>query len=171
MTTAKIYALQSKGVIRYVGKTTDTLANRLKGHLNEAQGKKRSHRLNWLRSLKEPPIIVLLIYAPLDDWPAAESYWITLARDWGCRLVNGNDGGRGGNNPTPETREKQAAIRRGKPRNRADIEKMVATKLRRGLERALPNRSVRHYQTQAWSDAKEDHYQKLVRGKCRHYQT
>lgn len=150
--TAKIYALQSKGVIRYVGKTTKTLAVRLREHLSEAQGKRQSHKLRWLRSLSEPPTIVLLTYAPLDDGNAAEGGWIVMAEYYGCQLVNRNGclcrGLRKPHDPrpprplgqprlpiSPETRELMAAAKRGKPRNRADIEKMVATKLRCRLER------------------------------------
>lgn len=90
--------------VRYVGKTSKALEDRLAGHLKD---KCKCHRTNWIKSLSEKPIICLVETVDESEWQEREKFWIKHFRDsLGCDLVNGNDGGVGGHNPTKETREK-----------------------------------------------------------------
>lgn len=108
-----IYSHAAEGVVRYIGRTKKPLEVRLAEHLSEARGKKCNHRLNWLRSLSQPPTIAVIEEVLAEDAYFREQYWISLARDYGCRLVNDNDGGPGISNPSSETRKKIRESRLG----------------------------------------------------------
>lgn len=117
-TQIKIYGLFSKGILRYVGKTKLSLLVRLQTHLSEARGKRKYYRLDWLRSLEEPPIILLLAECPFSEWRAAEREWISIARAYGCKLVNGTVGGDGCDGLSAESNEKRKqSIRRARRSN------------------------------------------------------
>lgn len=106
LSDCKIYTLHDPQTmaVRYVGKTSKTLEDRLAGHLKD---KCKCHRTNWIKSLTEKPIIRLVETVDESEWRERETFWIKHFRDsLGCDLVNGNDGGVGGHNPTKETREK-----------------------------------------------------------------
>lgn len=106
MSDCKIYTLHDPQTmaVRYVGKTSKTLEDRLAGHLKD---KSKCHRTNWIKSLPEKPIIRIVETVDESEWQERETFWIKHFRDsLGCDLVNGNDGGVGGHNPTKETREK-----------------------------------------------------------------
>lgn len=120
------YKLISDGHIRYIGKTEKPVADRLKEHLSEARGKKRYHRLCWLRSLSSPPTIELIEEMETASGAASEIYWIAIALAYGCRLVNGTSGGDGVTDPSPETREKIALGQRGRKQSPECIAKRVA---------------------------------------------
>lgn len=128
------YKLLVDGCIRYVGSTKCAPSERLRSHLAEARGNKKSYRLNWLRSLTQPPILEVIEWAPPGDWQISEQYWISLAREYGCRLVNGTDGGEGLINPTAETREKMRLSHVGRKLSEETREKM------RGPRRYSENR-------------------------------
>jgi hypothetical protein len=120
-----IYALadpREPNLTRYVGKTQDT-NKRLREHLCEARmGKRRDHRLHWLRKLAScsvEPVISILETGKGDGWKEAERKWIKHFRDMGARLVNGTDGGEGVD-LTPEIRAKMLAAMRS-PEHRAKI--------------------------------------------------
>lgn len=87
------YKLISRGCVRYIGTTAGPLSKRLKKHLEEARGTRHNRRLNWLRSLEEPPTIELIEETTADTWEASEIYYIALAKAYGCNLVNGTPGG------------------------------------------------------------------------------
>lgn len=81
---------------RYIGVTAELPETRLKQHLDEAYYKKRqNHRLNWLRSLEEDPVVEVIEWVLPMHREEREKYWIALFRDYGHRLVNGTDGGKG----------------------------------------------------------------------------
>lgn len=121
------------GMLRYVGKTRD-LERRLINHLVPARLKANSHKNAWLRGLLRDgyrPVIEALEETTPADWPSAERFWITYMRAIGCPLTNGNDGGIGAHNPTPETRAKTGAKRRGQQHSEEARAKMSASQKRR----------------------------------------
>lgn len=79
--------------IRYVGKTSQTLKQRLSNHLAPARLKKNSPKNVWLRSLKAKPIIAVLEECEKKDAEAAEIMWIRLLKLAGNNLTNGTIGG------------------------------------------------------------------------------
>lgn len=115
MKTTFIYALCEPGTrsIRYIGKT-NTPKKRLKQHWYESV-KKTSYLGNWLRSLKSKgtrPELIILREVPMESWQGYERRYIRVCFSLGIRLTNGNDGGWGGNSPTPEVLEKMSAWQR-----------------------------------------------------------
>jgi hypothetical protein len=113
-----IYALREKGFVRYVGKTVQSLDNRLSQHLMDARKGVRTHKCYWLRSMLNrglaPTITTLEITS--DDGSKDEIAWIKYFRDHGIELVNGTDGGDGNSNPSAETRALWSAQRKGVPK-------------------------------------------------------
>lgn len=113
--TAFIYALCEPGTrtIRYIGKTLD-LSSRLKSHWRYSR-KKPTALGAWLTSLSSPPAMIRLhTLLPSETWQEEETRYIRSARILGINLVNGNDGGCGGANPTSETREKISRANSGR---------------------------------------------------------
>lgn len=91
--------------IRYVGKTKQKLNNRLSSHLSEIKRGNKNHRCNWIRKLlKEDikPKIDILDIVPECEWKFWETYWISQMKQWGLHLVNGSNGGEGGDNLNKE---------------------------------------------------------------------
>lgn len=116
-----IYALRDPEslAVRYVGKTSKSLAQRLASHRIEAFRKTptgnwvaRFHRANWLRALYSEgkiPLAEILESGNDDaDWCTAEKKWIQHFRAIGADLINGTDGGEGalGAKRTVETKIK-----------------------------------------------------------------
>lgn len=110
-----IYKHVVDGCIRYIGETKETPEKRLRKHLEEARGPKQNRRLDWLRGLIDPPSVEVIEWCLPGDAANREKYWIALAREYGCHLVNGNDGGGGPLKHTAETRAKISADKKGKP--------------------------------------------------------
>lgn len=110
----KIYGIVSAGCLRYVGKTGKTLSLRLQGHQSESRGLGHNRRLEWLRRLEQSPVIVLMERVTLENWQSRERYWISLARDYGCHLVNSNEGGSGVIAHTSAARKKMSLKQRGR---------------------------------------------------------
>lgn len=107
-----IYCLKdpTTGDVRYIGKT-DNVKKRLRAHLTSSS-KERNRLGNWLRSLSEPPVLVVLHeVAENESWAEEERRYISCARALGVDLVNATDGGEGapGRVVTSETR----AVMRG----------------------------------------------------------
>lgn len=97
MKHTKIYALldpKSK-TIRYIGLTTLTLNQRLNQHIYAAKHRDPTHRSNWINSLKQKPIIMLLdsILSEEVEW-WLEEYYIAQFKVWGFNLVNSTNGGK-----------------------------------------------------------------------------
>ena len=103
--------------LRYVGKTTRNLSQRLRDHLKD---KRRCHRVNWIKNLTvrglQPGIFE--IESVLDRQAnEAEKFWIAYFQYIGADLTNGTSGGTGGNtgqgtHRTPEVRAKMSAAQR-----------------------------------------------------------
>lgn len=95
------------GRVRYVGKS-DNPKSRLGDHLKD---KSLCHRTNWVRSLLsegiKPELVIL--ENVVGDWKEAERKWIAhFGRE---NLVNGTDGGDGGN-ISQETRLRMSIARK-----------------------------------------------------------
>ena len=103
-----IYTLSTKeypNVIRYVGKTINSLRERFTEHLCASEIKKNTHKNNWLKSVLkkgETPIITLLDIVDEVDWVFWETYWISQFKTWGFKLTNKTDGGEGFGNDKKE---------------------------------------------------------------------
>jgi hypothetical protein len=85
--------------IRYAGKTSMSLAQRLRDHIasaRKAAPETRNHRINWIREVLDAghrPVIEFVQETTRDDWPADERTLIARLRAEGHALVNGDDGG------------------------------------------------------------------------------
>lgn len=110
MNTVFIYALNCPitGRTRYVGKT-DNLLRRFRAHL---KAKDVCRRTNWIKSLAAQgltPVMEVLNEVAESDWPQWEVAWIEFFRESDFDLVNGNNGGEGGQTGktfSPESRVK-----------------------------------------------------------------
>ncbi|MGW2936067.1 GIY-YIG nuclease family protein [Streptomyces sp. NPDC001156] len=118
---AWIYTLSDprSGEVRYVGVTTRSLAERLRGHISDAG--RQDHKSRWIRSLLKEgvsPVMTEIEAVPVEDHGEAEQRWIAAYRANGARLTNATDGGPGtlGRVASSETRERirQAALERMK---------------------------------------------------------
>lgn len=112
--TVLIYALFVKGgPIRYVGKTKNSLSDRLRGHRYDAKrGKLPLHR--WGRKHgHDVSAIILEIVPPNEDWRDVERFWIAHFRKEGS-LLNVADGGEGwtGGSFSQQHRDRIAAAKR-----------------------------------------------------------
>jgi len=100
MKTVFIYTLidPSNNEIRYVGKT-NSIKKRLYCHVSRARnGKSKSHKNNWIKSLLSKnlkPNIKILEEVAIEFWEESEIYWIEQLRQWGFRLTNVCEGGKG----------------------------------------------------------------------------
>lgn len=97
MKHTKIYALldPTSKTIRYIGLTIVPLNQRLKNHIYAAKTRSTNRRINWINSLKEKPIIILIdeiISEEVEWW--LEEYWVSQFKTWGFQLVNSTDGGK-----------------------------------------------------------------------------
>lgn len=100
--------------VRYVGKTSQLLCQRLAAHLG---AKKGTYVVRWINKIRLEGYIPIIceIESGIDvNWQSREQYWIAWYRKHGHPLCNLTDGGDGGLNPSPETREKMSAAKRGK---------------------------------------------------------
>jgi len=115
-----VYALtDSRGVVRYVGKTSGPPAKRLREHLAGARRglARQRHLYCWLRSLASPPSLLVLEKDP-DDLNAAERTWITFFRRQRiplCNMTDGGDGQSAGYVPSETARAKVSASLIGRP--------------------------------------------------------
>jgi len=96
MKTVFIYTLEHPITkeIRYIGKTNN-LKIRLGNHLCN---KDRTHKVNWIKSLKTKglkPEMKILDEVDEVDWSFWEKYWIAQFKIWGINLVNETEGGEG----------------------------------------------------------------------------
>lgn len=91
-------------LIRYVGKTKQTLNKRLSQHMSDT-GINNTHKFNWIKNLKElnlKPIIILLETCDGDLWVERERYYIRIIEN----LTNLTEGGEEGLFFTKEILEK-----------------------------------------------------------------
>lgn len=114
--------------VRYVGKSANP-AMRLKTHLKDKHSTHKVHWLNELRALGLMPHIVVIEEVPIENWQAAECFWIAHYKASGANLVNTTDGGENppsskGLTRSPETREKIRQAKLGKKRPAHVVEQM-----------------------------------------------
>jgi len=116
-----IYALRdpTTRAIRYVGKTTQELSDRLKHHVYTAVRRDSAdHRSCWVRrviSAGGRPLIETLEACTDDNWQDRERYWIAELRRQGADLTNSVEGGVGVHMPSAETRARMRAAKVGRP--------------------------------------------------------
>ena len=93
-----IYALNDANGVRYVGKTTQRLRDRMYAHKSEALRYQHSSKEQWLASLyvhgKRPRVEVLEV-VPVGDGAQAERKWVAHFEAAGCDLVNTAPAGAG----------------------------------------------------------------------------
>jgi len=111
MKKVKIYALIDgrDNTIRYIGKTIQSLNNRLSSHcsLNDND---LTHRANWIRELKTlnlKPIIKLIEEVGENIWEDREIYWIDYYSKL-YKLTNTDKGGRGAHKVKSDIRIKKS---------------------------------------------------------------
>ena len=139
----KIYTLKHPitNEIRYIGKTSKKLKERLACHISDAKVRRyKNHNSNWIFSLlvqKIEPIIELLDEVDDENWILFEQYWISQFKSWGFRLTNLCSGGKGGigNIPSKETIELRASKLRGIPCSKESKEKI--SKANKGKPKSL----------------------------------
>jgi hypothetical protein len=126
-----IYALidPETGAIRYIGKTSQSMAARIAAHLQE---RGRCHRVNWLNSLKRrglrPDHILLEVIDGHFPWQASEEWWIARGRVLGWPLTNSTSGGDGVPDLPPETRARMRLVWLGRKHSPEAVEKIRALK-------------------------------------------
>lgn len=115
--TTFIYALcePDTGAVRYVGKANDP-QRRLHRHVCNPKG--RNHRICWIKGLKKrglSPKLEVLLEVSKTDWKFWECDMIAMFREVGADLVNGTNGGDGGqiHNPSDEQRRRQSERMKG----------------------------------------------------------
>lgn len=97
----KIYVLKHPitDEIRYVGRTSYSLEQRLKGHLNHCKGGSTVYRCNWINSLlKEGLIPKIELIDTYESWKESGKEEINLIRKLkseGIKLINTTEGGDG----------------------------------------------------------------------------
>lgn len=107
------YIHPGDGAARYVGMTSQSLENRLRGHQKNSSGKLYRHC--WMRSVLnsggELHIELLEFFPGAKDkrWIEAERFWIAYFRFLGCDLTNLDLGGRGNGTHSQITLEKLRA--------------------------------------------------------------
>lgn len=111
----KIYTLADPetNIIRYIGKTKESLNNRLSKHINDSK-KANNRRCNWIKKLTKaglkPKIEILETLENNKQCSWAEIYWISQFKTWGFDLINTTEGGEGylGYKPTEITLKRQS---------------------------------------------------------------
>lgn len=132
-----IYGLSSTNnpeLIRYVGKSNNP-NKRLIAHLLASKTKK-TYRDKWIFSELEKGNsinIKILLCKPESEIYNWEKEIIKLYKSFGAKLVNGNEGGLGGKNPSKEVREK---IRQSKIGNTWNIGKSPSEETRKKVSAA-----------------------------------
>lgn len=116
-----IYALidPDAEAIRYVGRTTTSLAKRLRGHIWAATGKHKQRPCAfWISTLlrggRQPAIRLLQVGTDINGSGQAEIDWIAKLKSEGIHLLNATEGGDGVNGLDPETKRRLSATRRGR---------------------------------------------------------
>jgi len=84
--------------IRYVGKTEQTLKQRLRGHLKESKIEDRTHKQKWInKTLRNGGCIKIkeLEIVSGDLWPERETFWVNFFKETN-NLTNTAEPGQGG---------------------------------------------------------------------------
>jgi hypothetical protein len=132
MKNSILYALMEpfSSEIRYIGKTTQTMDERFRGHMTDARSEIFNHKNNWIRSLlskKQMPAILILKsdYSSHDELITSEITMIAYCKSIGINLVNSTGGGEGmiGFKHKKESNMKNADAHRGKIHSEESKEK------------------------------------------------
>jgi len=136
--TGFIYLLRDNrtGEIRYVGKTIQSLSERLERHCSAARRGMSQHVARWIKSAEYSVSIEEIECCALGLIDDRERHWIALYRSSGARLTNIRDGGEGdgGFTLTVEQRAKiaEANLRRfSSPSAREAVSESNRTRPRR----------------------------------------
>jgi len=138
-----IYGLSSTNnpeLIRYIGKSNNP-NKRLMAHLTASKTKK-TYRDKWINSEIEKGNkihIKVLLCKPESEIYNWEKEIIKLYKSFGAKLVNGNEGGLGGGNPTIEVREK---IRQSKIGNKWNVGKKMSEEVKKKLSEIKLGKSI-----------------------------
>ena len=119
--------------LRYIGKTSKSLKQRLNGHIRDNS---KCHRVNWIKGLMKiglMPEIFVIEETTEDYWEREERWFINYFRAIGCNLTNGTDGGEGsyGFKHNQEAKDKLRQVRLGKIPSEETRRKMSASQLGR----------------------------------------
>jgi hypothetical protein len=86
--------------VRYIGKTSQSLRERMRKHLKAIELKTMTHKNNWIKKLLEegitPEIVTLVEGSKMIAWQEMEMRMIALAKRSNAELTNGTCGGDGG---------------------------------------------------------------------------
>ena len=142
-----IYALLDprNNEVRYIGKTVQSLKERLRSHL-KAIKRETNHRTNWLNNLVKcgvTPSIIELEVVSSEEWEVAEIFWISYLKFLGASLVNSATGGAGNSGfvMSEEQKQKLREINLGKIRGPcADETKAKISVANKGKERSDEHR-------------------------------
>ena len=104
--------------VRYIGKTKSK-TRRYYQHISEASKGNRTHKNNWLLSLKKDglkPEMVIIDECNDDSWIFLEEWYIEIFKTWGCNLTNLTKGGEGpaGYRHTEEHKQNMSKLHKGK---------------------------------------------------------
>jgi hypothetical protein len=101
--------------IRYVGMTTRTAKERFKGHRSTSSRGFALPVYDWMRKYEgQVAFTTIADSLTLEEAQDLERSLIMSYRLSSARLLNCNDGGEGGFNPTPETRKKISNASKGR---------------------------------------------------------
>jgi hypothetical protein len=101
VTAVIIYALfdpREPSLVRYIGKTSSGMAERLSRHLTEARLGLKAHRFHWIRALLRDdvmPRIRQIEETTAKLWRDRERHWIEHFRCAGHPMTNTSNGGDG----------------------------------------------------------------------------
>lgn len=146
--THLIYALVDPrdGRVRYVGKTSRSLASRLNQHCAPSR-LDNPHKRNWVRSVLDDGFKVgirLLEECNDDQWRERETFWIASFDGLTNKTLGGD--GSSGCVPTAESRAKMSRSQTGRSHSPETIAKMrgkvASEETRKNISRALMGHSV-----------------------------
>lgn len=139
-----LFSTNNPELVRYIGKANNPY-KRLTAHLLASKSKK-TYRDKWIFSELEKGNsinIKILLCKPeseIYDW---EKETIKLYKSFGAKLVNGNEGGLGGKNPSKEVKEKIRQSKIGKAiHTDKSKQKLREINLNRGYRPMLNQRNL-----------------------------
>ncbi len=117
MIKTKIYVLtEPSGEIRYIGKTSAPLSERISDHLSDARRGKKSYKNNWIRQLFSKCVLpkIELLGEVEGQGCIEEQAWIDYGKKEGWQLTNLTNGGDGtsGYHHTEEYKAKMKIFKR-----------------------------------------------------------
>lgn len=111
---------------RYVGKTNN-IERRYKEHCKNSDKYPIHNWINKLKSLDLLPLIEIIEECDDSIWNEREIFWVSYYRRVSGRLLlNCNDGGRGGHNPSETTRLKMSIMQQNRPPASEETRRKIA---------------------------------------------